>query len=45
MVLSDPHIQPNAVDPVLDNMWALATGPDRRPQALERLHHILLTFA
>jgi hypothetical protein len=45
MVLSDTYTQPNAVDRVLDDMSALATRPDRRPQALERLHHLLLTFA
>jgi hypothetical protein len=45
MVLSDTHTQPNAVDPVLDDISALATRPDRRPQVLERLHHHLLTFA
>lgn len=30
---------------VLNDLSALATRPDRRPQALERLHRLLLTFA
>jgi hypothetical protein len=30
---------------VLSDMSALATRPETRPQALERLHHLLMTFA
>jgi hypothetical protein len=45
MVLSDTYTQPNAVDPVLNDMSVLATRPGGRPQALKRLHRLLLTFA